>query len=422
MMFMKNSVGELRESNKKRNKKVHRCAWLACHSPVKSSELVANSNDGESPDLVFDVLWFMGVNLKVKKTKTYCEKITRNFVCFLYLLGLAYSFSIRMRAFAVENRGTMIITEMLAFICCIFLWISLNMQRMKITNINIHGNGTATGNQMYSMFNNKSSRKQKWINLISLLTICSPVFASAISMLISKAAGEDVSKYLTFLALGFHLNVGSYYKYIILFVLRSYDLCICFVSSQMTCLLFSILSYNVSLRIKETETQLGSNAKDVSVMYSSGKALKSYKRIQKLILDLESAISLPLFYAMAFLLCELFALMSNSIHLVRQSTSLASLSIVLCAILTTGFHAILLIFRVASVEESYQSLIRAFVYLPEDNLNPPYVKELLQMLKLLAFHDQLYVTAWGMFPIRRGFFLTIVGTLATYGVLLVQFT
>ncbi|GIX89287.1 uncharacterized protein CEXT_581431 [Caerostris extrusa] len=105
-----------------------------------------------------------------------------------------------------------------------------------------------------------------------------------------------------------------------------------------------------------------------------------------------------------------------------MSTSLASLSVVLCAILTTGFHSILLIFRVASVEENYHSLIRAFVHLPEENLNPPHVKELLQMLKLFAFHDQIYLTAWGMIPIRRGFFLTIVGTLATYGVLLVQFT
>ncbi|GFU63552.1 uncharacterized protein TNCV_4255931 [Trichonephila clavipes] len=323
-----------------------------------------------------------------------------------------------MRSFIVEDKGAMIITEMIAFLCCIILWISLNVQRHKIIAIN----ETTISDQMCTSIIKRNSKKQRWINLISLMTIGSPIFTSALSMFISKTTKEDINKHLTFLSFGFQLNIGTYYKYPILFVLRSCDLYICFVSSQMTCLLLSILSYNVHIRIKETEMKFETNVKDMNVLYSSSKALKSYKRMQKLILNLENAISLPLFYVIAFLLCELFALMSNIIHLVRLNNASSSLCVVVSATLTTGFHAVMLIFRVASVEESYHSLIRTFVNLPDDNLNPPYVKELLQMMKLLAYHDQLHLTAWGMIPIRRGFFLTVVGTLATYGVLLVQFT
>ncbi|GFS35254.1 uncharacterized protein NPIL_570391 [Nephila pilipes] len=419
MICFQENMKAFRELNRKRSKKHHPCIWLTCHFPRKSNEFVATPMDYESPDLVFDILWFMRVNFRMKSTKTYCEKVIRNFLSFIFVLGLFYTFSIRMRSFIVEDKGAMIVTEMLAFLCSIVLWISLNMQRHKIIAVN----GATISDQMFpTIYNNGNSRRQRWINLISLITISAPIFTSALSMVISKITGEDINKHLTFLCFGFQLNVRTLYKYPILFLLRSFDLYICFASSQMICLLFSILSYNVHIRVKETEKQFETNVKDTNVLYSSSKALKSYKRMQKIILNLEKAISLPLFYVIAFLLCELFALMSNIIHLVRRSNSSSSLCVVVSATLLTGFHAVMLIFRVSSVEESYHSLIRTFVNLPDDNLSPPYVKELLQMLKLLAYHDQLYLTAWGMIPVRRGLFLTVVGTLATYGVLLVQFT
>ncbi|KAG8180806.1 hypothetical protein JTE90_008591 [Oedothorax gibbosus] len=425
MICLRGNIKLARISDRRKFKKHNRSGWLTHTSDTKpqTGYFSSNMSNPESPDLLFDVLWFTGINFKLTEKKTVCEKILRNSVCFLYLTGLVYSLGIRLRAFVVDDRGTMIITEMLALVCCILLWISLNVQSRKIVSVHV----TISKNRIEDLFNvcsvfpNKF-KKSKWMQVVAIITICSPLFSSAAAMLISKSSGENVDKHLNFLALGFKFKVGMYYKYILLFVLRSYDLSICFVSSQMTCFLFSTLSYNVSLCVKETTDQLISNVNDIDVFYTTGKAIKSYRRIQNIILGLETAISLPLFYIMAFLLCELFALMSNAIHLARYGTSFSTMCIVLCAILITGFHAIVLIFCTSSIEENYRSMVRAFVCLPDDTLKPSYVRELLQMLKLLAFNDNVQLTAWGMFPIRRGFFLTIVGTLATYGVLLVQFT
>lgn len=425
MICLRGSFRLARKSDKRRVKKSNRSVWLTRHPGAKpeSEYFSSNMSNHESPDLIFNVLWFTGINFKLSDTKTVCEKIIRNLVCFLYLTGLVYSLGIRLRAFIVDDRGTMIITEMLALVCCIMLWISLNVQSQKIVSVHM----MVSNNRIEELFNVSSMfpmklKKSKWMRFVSLVTICSPVFTSVVAMFISKSTGENVDRHLNLLALGFGRDVRTYYKYILLFILRSYDLSICFVSSQITCLLFSTLSHNVSLCVKEVTELLASNSNHIDIFYATGKALRSYRKIQNIILDLETAISLPLFYIMAFLLCELFALMSNAIHLARYGTSLASLCIVFCAILITGFHAVFLIFCTSSVEESYRGMVRAFVGLSDDTLKPTYVRELLQMLKLLAFQDNLHLTAWGMFPIRRGFFLTIVGTLATYGVLLVQFT
>lgn len=425
MICLRGSIRLARNSDKRRVKKNNRNVWLNRNPGTKpeSQYFSSNISSHESPDLVFNILWFTGINFKLSDKKTVGEKILRNFVCFFYLTGLVYSLGIRLRAFIVDDRGTMIITEMLALVCCIMLWISLNVQSQKIVSVHL----LVSNNRIEELFNvcpmlPVKLKKSKWLRFVSLITICAPMFTSAVAMLISKSDQENVDGHLNLLSVGFGLEVGTYYKYILLFILRSYDLSICFVSSQITCLLFSTLSHNVSLCVKEVTELLASNLNGIDIFFATGKALKSYRKIQNIILDLETAISLPLFYIMAFLLCELFALMSNAIHLARYGTSWASLCIVLCAILITGFHAIFLIFCTSSVEENYRGMVRAFVCLSDDNLKPSYVRELLQMLKLLAFHDHLQLTAWGMFPIRRGFFLTIVGTLATYGVLLVQFT
>lgn len=417
MTCIRCSLNSNQGSQTKINDKINRPrAWITCRSKIPTNvEYVIKSHDNEALDLVLEVLWYTGINFRVSKVKLACENVLRNIVSVVYIIGVVYSFGIRIHAFISYNSGTMIITELLAFLCSACLWISINAKKDKIVNLKDSVHDVQNKTEKYGICLGK---KSYLIKCLCFITIMFPIFSGAISMLISKIKLESIDSYLSFLTFGFTPNVGFYYKYILLFLLRSYDLTICFVSPQISCLLFSVLCHNVSCYIKESKTQFRSDAHRGNL--SAAIFIKKYKKVKKLIRELEKAISIPMFFAMAFLLCELFALMSNSVSIVRHKSSLASLVIVLCALSTTSFYVIFIIFRASNVEEMHKSLVRAFIELPEEPVQ--YTSELLNILKLVAFQDTLQITAWGMFPIKRGFFLTIVGTLATYGVLLVQFT
>nr|XP_042904660.1 uncharacterized protein LOC122270627 [Parasteatoda tepidariorum] len=309
----------------------------------------------------------------------------------------------------------MAVTEILSLLSCSLLWISVNKKTHKIVDVN-------ENIMQYENDRNKKNFKKAFISVICFLTITLPTFASAAVMLIAKVTQDDVHKHLTFLTFGIQVDVGMYYKYILLFVLRSYDITNCFVYAQMTCLLFSVISHNVSCSVAETCEQMSVCANDINTFCAARRAFLGYKKIQNTVNDLENAISLPLFYGMVFLLSELFALMTNIVPMVRLHKSIRIFVIVLWALLTTSFHSMLLIFRVSRIEENYKAVTRAFVNFPDDDMSSVQTREFLQLLKMSVFRDEVQVTAWGMFPIRRGFILTVVGTLATYGVLLVQFS
>lgn len=405
-----------KESLRKVNGKSDGKVWINCRPKLRTNiEYSVKLYDIETLDLVLEVLWYMGINFRPSRAKSACEQALRNIASAIYAIGIIYSFGIRMHASVALDNGTMIITELLAFICSVCLWIAINLKKQKIIDLKDSVYDFDAKREEY--FKN-FARKTFFIKCLCFITIMLPVFSGAVSMLISKIKLENIDKYLSFLTFSFKLNVGFYHKYIILFLLRSYDLSICFVSSQISCLLFAILCYNVSCYVRESKNQIMNEAHSGSL--SAGIFIGRYKKVKKIIRELEKAISMPMFFAMAFLLCELFALMSNSVSIVRNKSSLASLVIVLCALSTTSFYLIFIIFRASNVEEMHKSLVREFIELPENNLM--YCTELFHVMKLVAFQDTLQITAWGMFPIKRGFFLTIVGTLATYGVLLVQFT
>lgn len=403
-----------KDSLPKANEKVDKDVCMNCRPKVRTN-IAVKLYEVETLDLVLEVLWYTGINFPLNKIKSACELVLRRIISMVYVFGIIYSFSVRMCAFVAYNSGTMIITELLAFICSICLWISINLKKQRIIDLKDSFYDFQMKTEEYVKY---FKRKAYQIKCLCLLTIMLPMFSGAVSMLISKIKLENIDNYLSFLAFGFKLNVGFYHKYIILFLLRSYDLSICFISSQISCLLLSVLCYNVSCYIKESRSQLISDVHKRSLL--TGTFVTKYRKVKKVVRDLEKAVSMPMFFAMAFLLCELFALMSNSVSIVRNKASLSSLVIVLCAFLSTGFYVIFIIFRASYVEEIHKSLARSFIELPEENAT--YSRELLNIMKFVAFQDTLQITAWGMFPIKRGFFLTIVGTLATYGVLLVQFT